>query len=218
MEGEPYDVTEVKREVMWLASNVLTYPFKEKEEYDYHKAILRWLAGEYDVPDRVCIAAPSFVLERKILDALFVKIWDKLTPEQRREILEEIDKNSTIKDKAGLAMATGATALTALSATVYFAGFAFYTTMSSVICATAGFFGITLPFGAYTGASGTAAVLSGPVGWAIAGLAALGSVIFLGRASEAKTAAFVTQIHLIKVQALQNSHRLEEVLRDLRLA
>lgn len=127
------------------------------------------------------------------MDSIFVQIWDKLTPEQRSKILTDLDKGDKIQDKAGIALASGATALATLSTTVYFAGFAFYTTMSSVIFATAGFFGITLPFTAYTGAASTVAVLSGPVGWAIASLAALGSLIFIGRANHAKVAAFVTK-------------------------
>ena len=89
--------------------------------------------------------------------------------------------------------------------------------MSSVISATAGFFGLTLPFAAYSGASSTAAVLSGPVGWAILGLAALGAVIFVGRANHAKTAAFVTQLHLIKVHSLKKNGRLDRVLSELEL-
>lgn len=216
-EEEVYDVEQIKRDVRWRASNAVTYPFREKTDYNYHDEILIWLAEEYDVPSNYVHAAPSFVLERKIMDAVFIQIWDKLTPEQRKQVLDSLDKDSKLKDKAGIALAGGAAALTALSATVYFAGFAFYTTMSSVIFSTAGIFGLTVPFAAYAGASTTVGILSGPVGWTILGLSALGSLLMLGSANEAKTAAFVTQVHLIKVQALKNSGKLNSTLKDLAL-
>jgi hypothetical protein len=152
-----------------------------------------------------------------VVQDVFIQIWDKLTPEQRKQVLDSLDKDSKLQDKAGIALAGGAAALTALSATVYFAGFAFYTTMSSVIFSTAGIFGLTVPFAAYAGASTTVGVLSGPVGWTILGLSALGSLVMLGSANEAKTAAFVTQVHLIKVQALKNSGKLTSTLKDLAL-
>jgi hypothetical protein len=217
--NDTFNVAAIKAQVVWLASNVVIYPFRDKTDCNYHEYILQWLASEYDVEKRYQLAAPSFVLERRILDSIFVQIWDKLTPVQRRQILDSIDKEGAIKDKAGIALAGGAAALAALSATVFFAGFAFYTSMSIVICATAGFFGVAVPggFAAYAGASYTAGVLSGPVGWAILGLAALGSVAIFGRANATKTAAFVTQMHLLKVQSLENSHRLERVLAELAL-
>ena len=212
-----YDVIEVKKDLMWAASNIIEYPFTDTVAYDYHEQILKWLARKHDIAEGDRFACPSFVLERKIMDSIFVRIWDKLTPEQRRKALEGIDPRSKLKDKAGLALASGAAALAALSATVFFEGFAFYTTMTSLIFAAATAFGVTLPFAAYVGTTTTIAALSGPVGWALLGLAALGSIAFLGRANEAKTAAFVTQIHLIKVQVVHDSHRLDAVLSDLGL-
>ncbi len=216
-ENDTFNADEVKKQVQWLASNVATYPFKDKVGYHYHDEILKWLANEYHVQGNYINAAPTFLLERKILDALFVEIWDKLTPDQRKKILEAIDKQGDIKDKAGIALAGGSVALAALSATAYFAGFAFYTSISAFTFEAAGLLGITLPFAGYAGASATAAVLTGPVGWTIAGLALLGSTILLGRANYAKTAAFVTQLHLIKVDALKKSGRLDEVLSGLHL-
>jgi hypothetical protein len=216
-DSEIYDVAQIKKDVLWLASNITTYPFKNKNDYNYHEDIMKWLAKEYNVEERYALAGSTFILERKILDSIFIQIWDKLTPEQRKQILTDIDKEDKLRDKAGIAMAGGAVALTALSATIYFTGFAFYTTLSTMICASASFFGLTLPFAAYAGTSTTMAVLSGPVGWAILGLAALGSTVFLGRANHAKTAAFVTQLHLLKVQVLKNSNMLDKVLEDLAL-
>jgi uncharacterized protein YaaW (UPF0174 family) len=209
-ENEPFDVTDIKRTVRLVATNVLTYPFREKEDYNYHEEIVQWVATEFDVDSAVVSTAPTFVLERKVLNALFIKIWDKLTPER-------VDPHGDSVDKAALALAGGATALITLSATVLFSGLTFYSTMSTVIFSSAGFFGLTLPFGAYVGSSTTVSVLVGPIGWVIAGLAALTSVALFGKANVQKTAAFVAQAHLIKVHSLKNSHRLERVLKELKL-
>ena len=213
----PFNVDNVKRKVRWLSSNIFTYPLRNKTSYDYHEEILRWLAREYHVEDKFLLKAPSFVLERKILDSLFIQLWDKLSPAEREKILIRIDKEGSIQDKAGIALAGGATALGLLSATVCFTGFAFYTSMSAVICGAASFLGVALPFAAYSGASATVAVLAGPVGWAIFGLAAVGAAAILGRANATKTAAFVTQLHMLKVQSLKNSNRLNRVLAELAL-
>lgn len=216
-QNEAFDVTDVKRSVRLVASNVLTYPFREKEDYNYHDEIVQWVAAEFDVDKVVVSTAPTFVLERKVLDALFVRIWDKLTPEQRRKILDQVDPVGDSVDKAALALAGGAAALLTLSATVLFIGFTFYTTLSTVIFSSAGFFGLTLPFGAYVGSSAAVSILAGPIGWVIAGMAALTSVALFGKANVTNTAAFIAQTHLIKVQSLRNSHRLDRVLKHLKL-
>ena len=97
----------------------------------------------------------------------------------------------------------GGAAVAALGVTVAFTGFAFYTTMSVVMCTVAGWFGITLPFAAYAGASTTIAALSGPIGWCIAGVAVAGGAIYAAWPSADKTAAFVMQLHFIKAQQLK---------------
>ncbi|MEZ4731397.1 MAG: hypothetical protein R3E79_30125 [Caldilineaceae bacterium] len=125
-----------------------------------------------------------------------------MSVEQRQELLNKIDPNGKIKDKAAIAALTGSGAIAVLSTSVAFSGFAFYTSMSVAISTVAGFFGLTLPFAAYTGASSVVAFLSGPVGWAIAGIAALGGIALAGRANVTKTSAFISQIHALKVAAL----------------
>lgn len=80
------------------------------------------------------------------------------------ELLQRIDPGDKIANKAGIAAMSGAAAIAALSATVYFTGFAFYSNLSVVLSTVAGFLGVTLPFAAYTTASSIISVLSGPVG------------------------------------------------------
>lgn len=137
-----------------------------------------------------------------MFSALFTETWDKLSVEQRKELLNKIDPNNKIKDKAAIVALSSSGAIAALSTSVAFSGFAFYTTMSVGISTAAGLLGVTLPFAAYTGASSVVAFLSGPVGWAIAGIAALGGVALAGRANIKKTAIFICQLHFMKVEAL----------------
>ncbi|GBD37189.1 hypothetical protein HRbin36_02319 [bacterium HR36] len=147
----------------------------------------------------------TFALERKILEQLFIRMWNKLPPREREKLLCQLDKTGCIQDKAAIAALSGAAALTFLSTTVILSGFAFYTTMSTVICAVAGFFGITLPFSAYMAASSTVALLSGPVGWVLAGILAAIGLALTGRANPKKTIPFIVSLHYIKVEHMKNA-------------
>ncbi|MBA2226265.1 hypothetical protein [Thermogemmata fonticola] len=192
----------IKEELLNASNNILIRWFKDPNNIDYHE-IVQWVAGKLEIDKEKIANYSTFMLEREILEQMFVKIWDGLSKEQREELLNQLDPNGKIQDKAGIAALSGAAALAALSATVYFTGFAFYTTMSVVIYTVAGFFGLTIPFAGYIGASSLVALLSGPVGWVLIAVGAIVGIGLLGRADWKKCAAFVIQMHLLKVQALQ---------------
>lgn len=195
------DVREIQKQVLWISSNIFTYPFRDETELDYHQ-LVRWVAEDAGVDEKKCGRLSTFALEREIQLQIFAQMWDNLTVEQRAKLLEKIDPHGKIKDRVALTALGGAAALGVLSTSVAFTGFAFYTTMAVTISTVAGFFGVTLPFAAYTGASSLVAFLSGPVGWAVMGLVALGGVALAGRANVVKSTAFVCQIHSLKVAAL----------------
>ena len=146
--------------------------------------------------------APTFAIERDLHKLLFAQLWDKLNPQQRKDLLAKVDPNGTIKDQAAIVALGGAGALTILSATVAFTGFAFYTTMSVTIATVAGTLGLTLPFATYAGASSLVGIFTGPVGWAITGIFAVAGVALKGRANLIKTTALIGQLHALKVEAL----------------
>jgi uncharacterized protein YaaW (UPF0174 family) len=195
------DVYAVKKRLLWVSSNVVPYLFRKVDNTDYH-GIVTWAARKSGVQGEVLESGSTFAVERALMEQVFAQIWDKLTLKQRRELLDKIDPNDHLKDKAALAALTGAAALATLSTTVLFTGFAFYTTISTVLYTVAGFFGITLPFAAYTGVSSMVAFLSGPIGWAIIGVAAVGGVLLAGRANLRKTVQYICQIHALKAAAL----------------
>lgn len=200
-QGNNQDARDIQKHALWLSSNILAYPFRDATKLNYHD-LVTWVGGEAGVFQHVSRNAPTFEIERELQKLLFPQLWDKLTKQQREDLLVKVDPNGAIKDRAAIAALGGAGALAFLSGTVAFMGFAFYTTMSITIATAAGAVGVTLPFAAYAGASSLVGVLTGPVGWAIMGAGALGGVALAGRPNLQKTAALIFQAHALKVEAL----------------
>lgn len=200
---QPVRVAAIKKDVVWESSNVILYPLKDVETVDYHK-IVQWVAKKHGVSNVAIDQEPTFILERLVLEQIFKEMWDKLSADQKRELLKKIDTSGQL-DTETLAAMGGTAALAALATTTYLTGFAFYTTMSTVIHGVAGFVGVTVPFAAYVGASSTVAFLSGPFGWTLISIAVVGNLALLGRADLREVTEFVIQMHSIKVVALRNS-------------
>lgn len=195
------DADDIQKKVLWLSSNILAYPFKKAKNLDYHK-LVSWVATEAGVSKQVVRVASTFDIERDFYRIIFAQLWDKMTREQREELLKKVDPNGHIADKAAIAALGSAGALAVLSTTVAFTGFAFYSTMSIAIASLAAAAGVTWPMATYVGASALVGILAGPVGWAIMSLAFVGGIALLGRANLQKTTTFVAQIHAFKIEAL----------------
>jgi len=208
LQGKSKDVRDIQKQALWISSNILTYPFHDETVLNYHSLVM-WVAKDIGVAPEIIANESTFVLERaaqKLLFAqVFVPTWDKLNVKEREDLLNKIDPKGQIKDKAAIAALSGSGALAALSTTVAFTGFAFYTTMSVTISTVAGFFGLTLPFAGYAGASSIIAFISGPVGWAVMGIGAVGGIALAGRANVKKTTDFIFRIHELKVAALSEA-------------
>lgn len=201
LHGSDQDAKDIQKHALWLSSNVLSYLFRDETKLSYHE-LVTWVSEKAGVPPTTINAAPSFALERELLKLLFAQMWDRMNAEQRIELLVKLDPKGAIKDKTAIVALSGAGALAILSATVAFTGFAFYTTMSIAIASVAGAAGVALPFATYAGASSIVGVLSGPVGWAIMGIATLGGIALAGRANLRKTTLLIGQLHALKVEAL----------------
>jgi len=212
------DARDVLKHMDWLSRNVLSYQFSDELNIDYH-SMVDWVAKQMEIPTAGLASANStFLLERQIQLQMFGQIWDNLDEDQRIELLikieqAETDLNSVTNDKTAMAalstrekaaivVLSASGAIAALSATVAFSGFAFYTTMSVTISSVAGFFGVTLPFAVFTSASSLVAMLSGPVGWAIAAVAIGAGIWLAGGPNAQKVAQLVFQIHSIKIAML----------------
>ena len=200
-------IARIKREAVWRSSSILSYPMKDKASVPYDE-LVRWIAGKFEVEPAVIVSTSTYGLEKAIALKTFVDLWDKLVPEQRKQVLAELDPSRTILDHGAVAVMAGTGAAAALASAALLTGFSFYTTMSTVICVSAGWLGVTLPFAVYTSASSTVAFLAtNPIGWAIIGIGALVSIAWIGGPNERSTAAFVLQINALRAAASQAAGR-----------
>ncbi|MDF9843755.1 MULTISPECIES: hypothetical protein [unclassified Paenibacillus] len=112
---------------------------------------------------------------------------NKLTPDQQDTFTEQIEKfidslpveqQQKIKEKLNIDAVTNVTiknviitqgSAVLLAVIVEIAGFAAYTTLTSLIAGTFGLIGLTLPFGAYMTATSVLSVLTGPLGFLLIG-------------------------------------------------
>lgn len=218
------DAMEIQRKLHLISSSALLRPFGKARFFNYHETV-SWVADRTGVKGRIVKEGTTFILERQLLELVFIRYWDKLNVEDRKAMLEKrgVGKQSDSggislqKDEAAIASIaalTGASALAALSATVAFSGFAFYTTMSATIASVAGAVGVTLPFATYAGASTVVGMLSGPIGWGIAGVAGLGALaLSFGRSNVRTTALVIGKIHALKIEALKAADIPDETLK-----
>ena len=197
---------EINAEVVWVSSNIATWPFKDKTVH--YDELARWVAKKYDVHSALAVGASTFKVEQAIMVRLFAGIWDGLTPEQRSEVLAKIDPDGSLKDPAGIALMSGTTAASTLAGSALFFGFSFYTTMSTVIATIGKILGVTVPWVVYSSASTLMAFLAtNPFGWALLAVGAGTSVVWLGGANEQKSAAFVCQINALRAAAWEAAGR-----------
>lgn len=118
-----------------------------------------------DVPDQE--------IEAAVVAKLFKKMIDKASPEQRQQILMELERHTDDPQVAGLLKTGGAIAGGMLIARM--SGFGVYLLASTVLGGATSALGITLPFAAYIGVSQAIALLLSPIGWvALAGGVAWG--------------------------------------------
>jgi uncharacterized protein YaaW (UPF0174 family) len=207
------DIYAINHQLLWESSSIFTYPFKSVRSIDYQN-IVAWCASEVGIGRKQSDFTTTFDLEQAILRRQFVDIWNKLDKKKRAALIKKIGisghasgiRLAHVSDHINpsvLVGMSGAGALAALSATVSFSGFAFYTTMSTVIATVAGWCGVTVPFTAYMTASSTVAALAGPIGWAIGAVVLAGSfAAWAGSANTRTTTAFVLQLHCMKAGAL----------------
>ena len=197
---------EINAEVVWVSSNIATWPFKDKTVH--YDELARWVAKKYDVHSALAVGASTFKVEQAIVLQLFAGIWDGLTPEQRSEVLAKIDPDGSLKDPAGIALMSGTAAASTLAGSALFFGFGFYTTMSTVIATIGKILGVTVPWVVYSSASTLVAFLAtNPFGWALLAVGAGASVVWLGGANEQKSAAFVCQINALRAAAWKAAGR-----------
>lgn len=149
-------------------------------------------------------AEDDAAIERAIIVSTLSKALKKASPEERARLLKDLDARSRKLGK-GAGGAAGVLVVANLS------GFGLYVAASSVLGAVTSAVGVTLPFAAYTGMSGTIATLIGPVGWAAL---LLGGVIFFGRVDFKKTVPAAIAIAAVRCRLIANRDEEVSSLRD----
>lgn len=83
----------IRKTLVWRAYNKMTYIFRNDKEVDYH-GILQWAAGKLGLDSEKIKNYSTFDLEKEVAKKYFDNLWERLSPEQREELL-----NNFIKDK-----------------------------------------------------------------------------------------------------------------------
>lgn len=102
-------------------------------------------------------------IEVRIARKVFETVWEKMTPEQRQQMEEELKRTAQKFDKGG-ALLGSAGIFGALTA-AQLSGFGVYLLASTSLGALTATLGVTLPFAVYTTMSSAIAVIIGPAGW-----------------------------------------------------
>lgn len=200
----------IKKEMIWRRYNKLTYLahryglLRREGSLDYHRDYVMWSAAKCGVDEKMRDDLSTFYLEQEVYKKKFADIWDKLKPEQREELLTRIEKSGgSVGNKVAIASMAGAGAIAALSATAAFTGFAFYTSITSAMAVAAGWIGVSLPFTAYMTTMSTLGVITGPIGWCVAGGAAVAGGVALGWPDKDLVIAFVMTANAIKAKKMK---------------
>lgn len=98
-------------------------------------------------------------IEAAVVVKQFQHMLEQLEPEQRQQILMELQRESDDPHLEGLLLGGGAMLAAKMS------GFGVYLLASTLLGSLTGALGITLPFAVYMGVSQTIAIVLGPVGW-----------------------------------------------------
>ena len=154
-------------QLSWNSQNLLEsfYCFAFSHQPSY-KEIVQQVAGQVGIQYRKYESTEE--IEIKIAQKVMETVWEKMTPQQRQEMEEQLRATASKFDKNGelLGSASIFGALTAAQ----LSGFGVYLLASTTLGAITGVLGFTLPFVVYATMSSAIAVIIGPVGWIGAGL------------------------------------------------
>lgn len=179
-------------------------------DFDYHGIVVDIAEGA-QVDAAKMKNASTFEIEHLLMERTFQAIekdfsarWAAMTPSERSKVLERVDPNGELKDKAALVAGTGGAAVRAVAAIVSLTGFSAYIAATTALSAAVGAVGAVLPFAAYTTLTASIAVISGPVGWLAGAIAGIFSVVMRNRPETQRVAAFILTMHALKLDALHS--------------
>ena len=83
----------IRKALVWRAYNKMTYIFRGDKEVDYH-GILQWAARKLGIDSEKIKNYSTFNLEKEVAKKYFDNLWERLSSEQREELV-----NNFIKDE-----------------------------------------------------------------------------------------------------------------------
>jgi len=188
----------IKRELVWRRYNKVTFLMRNTKSVDYHKDIVMWVAEKNDIENYNFLS--TYEMEKQIAFKFFEKIWDKLTPQQREELLCKIEKETgtTFENKANIATLPSSEITTYLLSTNVLLDIYFCLGISILILEAAALLSTT------TTICVSALIASAPLGplaWCLAGLGGVGGGIICAARSETDhVACFVITVNSIKAK------------------
>lgn len=205
LKGSPADQHEIRKAFCESASYFRIC--RAPDQVDYHALALQCAIDVGASPSSLQ-SMSTFQVEKIFVTIFMAQMagefdsrWAQLSKEQRMMVLSRADPSGKIEDRVALSLLSGVAVRAALAATVYVAGFGFYTAMTATMAAVAGLVGVTLPMSAYLAATTLIGILTGPVGMAAILISSIAGGIYLGRPDKARVATFVLQIHVLKLEA-----------------
>ncbi|MDZ8106283.1 MAG: hypothetical protein RM338_11770 [Nostoc sp. DedQUE12a] len=144
-----------------------SYVFNEIfDDHPSYQKIVRRAAKKLNIKCSKYESASA--MEVKIAQKVMETMLEKMTPEQKREMEQQLRKTASEFDKGGELL--GSTSIFLALTGAKLSGFGIYLLASTTLGTLTGVIGITLPFVVYTTMSSAIAVIIGPVGWIGAGL------------------------------------------------
>lgn len=208
-----YSASAVRGHLNWLRYHTFDPRAHLAETVDYHE-IASWVAKTECGADQDLVdSATTFELERMVTEHSISRMWEGLSTEQRTEALAEVHADGTPEDGSELLSVLGkyerwnqrryyeSLLKTAESCYMGYKSLARSPSIQGAL------------------ATRLQAVNVHPVIWVTGILIAVASIGYmLGRASPRKTSVVVTQMHLIKVAALEDAGVLNGIIADLKIS
>lgn len=205
--GTPEDLTQIReavcRKSSWFGRCA------DPRATNYHDLVIE-IAKRADVDTKLLSGASTYAAEELLMEKVrlsverdFVTRWNKMPASERELLLDKVDPNKRLKDRAALVAGAGSAVIAAVATTTALTGFGAYIAATTMLAAAASAIAITLPIGVYTSLTAWISVISGPVGWGAALVGLMVAALRWQRPALEELAPFVMTMHAIKLDALQ---------------
>ena len=149
--------------------------------------------------------AERFLMEKVLLsvEAEFVRKWDRMTTEERMQVLERADPGGLLKNKVEMCNSSARIVLSALSLATRATGFSAYLLATTSLAQAAAKIGVVVPMPVYLRMTKAISLIAGPYGQAIRVASYVVQVVWENRPNALTTAAMVLTLHALKLDALK---------------